>query len=859
MEKRRQNHSCEECRKSKKACDGHVVNSALSHLRTQGSEYSTHPRKDERPAEGSCAQDVNVIMPCSYCLRTKKNCSLNPQWAQAHQSNDRQDDGQPQAKRQQRFKPPKENTSPDSLVPTIMDSDLDSLGQLFQTTSQSSDVLGWDLQIAAPPLDAIVPPSIGPTNLSEESPGYQDLDCFMDPAMTDCGSVPSSLNTESTIFDSPRVFPMHRSSMSSISAPWEGRKKKPWREHEGNRRLKGYRDSRSLQEYCETSLSPFDVDHTAMTETNKSLISDSLLRIYHDVLENNLGCWLAEDTCPYQMQRRRHELVPIQQRPDPGAQSRLEWGGTWSNRMYRRVKWLDRVAQSAKLIRLTALENQAASRALDLVIMAFATQWRQGNQSRASGCEDETDGDEFEQTLQQTIWEQARKALQEVSDLECYRVVFAELIFGLIQKPWSGREYDECTTGGSRMTGNQDRSVRSSILPQVMDILVQDGPPVFMERAARKIHALKFQYEAREVGFQEALRTCSVPQRFSIEDKQTVGLLYWLAVMFDTLSASMNERPVVIPDEECQHDAVKEEAADDYTQRSRRDRRWKLDLYAQDDPEKPFPLSWPCPYEAATRAIARSAAVKVLLFRHVSYLQNTLRNREHGQAVEDIIRITISVYRYWERTHGAFFRDLTRDYESIPPRIKSWFLCIAIPWHLGCLMLADLIGFVDENGLGLDTASARRLDTNMAVTMRRTSSVGLADLATATTPPPDMISSRMSLKKEQLPDFHFAVNESPLLTEPWTVLLIRAFTKASVFHLTEAEEEFRKLEWSVWGQESETLRASLARGESCVRALRFLGAKSGSAEAISKVLFQPFDSYKMRQESGFLSSQGLVF
>lgn len=228
----------------------------------------------------------------------------------------------------------------------------------------------------------------------------------------------------------------------------------------------------------------------------------------------------------------------------------------------------------------------------------------------------------------------------------------------------------------------------------------------------------------------------------------------------------------------------------------------------------------------------------MLLFRYVSYLQNTLRNSEHGQAVEEIIHITISVYRYWNKTHGTFFRDLASNYESIPPRIKSWFPCIGIPWHLGCLMLADLIDFVDANGLGLDGASAERHDTDMAMRIRRMSSIELADLAAATTP---REISGMGLK--QLPDFHFAVNESPLLTEPWAVLLIRAFTKASLFHLAEAEK-LQKLEWSFLGHESETLQASVRRGESCVRALRFLGTKSGMAEAISKVLSRSFDMYK---------------
>lgn len=245
--------------------------------------------------------------------------------------------------------------------------------------------------------------------------------------------------------------------------------------------------------------------------------------------------------------------------------------------------------------------------------------------------------------------------------------------------------------------------------------------------------------------------------------------------MFDTVSSSMNERPVVISDEECQHEGA-QETTGDRAKNSILGRRWELDLYAQDDSEKPSPLHWPCPYEAAAKAVSRSTAVKVLLFRHVSYLQRALNKAVHGQAIEEIIHMTISVYRYWEKTHGAFFRDLTSDYDSIPPRIKSWFPCIGIPWHLGCFMLADLIDFVDENGLGLSGAHMDRLDAKTTAEIRMTSAIDLANVA-ATTIPRDM----GGMGVEQLPGFHFAVNESPLLTEPWLVLLIRAFTKASIF------------------------------------------------------------------------------
>lgn len=832
----------------------------------------------ESLAEKTLCQDLNVV-PCSYCLRTKKNCSLNPHWAHVHQPRNGQgltpvetgglDDGRPQVKRQQCQQP--ENEYPGSIGPETISPDLDSLAQLFQTAPKSSDALCWDTPFAVPQTS----PSMGSSNL-EAGHGYQEsahlgglvqlgstvgagnkhmdpisygiFDCFMDPVMTGFTPEPSNSDTQSAISDISQVNPMRISSVSSMSSTWDGRKRK---------QSEGYTEReelRRLREDCDMSLSPFNIEHVVMANSNRNLISESLLRIYNDVLENNLSCWLAEDTCPYKMHRRPRELDSIQQISDSRVQSQPENRIESSNRMYRRVKQLDRAAQAAKLVRLTASEDRAASKALDLVVMAFATQWAQGSgrRERFQSEEDRFDN-EFELALQQSVWDQARRALQDASDLECYRVVFAELIFGLIQKPRLSHEYGECPPVVRPGTRSQDQSVRLSILPQVMDIIDQGGPPVFMERAALKIRALKFRFEAHEAGFQGSGRIRSAAcdeetlQGIGTEERQTLSFLYWLAVMFDTVSSSMNERPVVVSDEECQHDSAREMAGD-CAKNLILSRRWELDLYAQDDSEKPSPLHWPCPYEAAARAVSKSATVKVLLFRHVSYFQNALNKAVHGQAIEEIIHIAVSVYRYWEKTHGAFFRDLTSDYESIPPRIKSWFPCIGIPWHLGCFMLADLIDFVDENGLGLSDSRMDRLDAKMTAEIRMTSAIDLANVAAATIP-----RNMGGMGVKQLPDFHFAVNESPLLTEPWTVLLIRALTKASIFHLGKAEELHKKRQYSSLGHESEGLQGSVAWAEFCIRALQCLGSKSGMAEAISKVLSQSLDLYR-RVEADFLPS-----
>lgn len=820
------------------------------------------------------AEASDGVLPCSHCLKTKKTCSLNPHWVQLHPPSTAQspkkpdsnpDNGQRQVKRQ-RLQP----RNKESLEPATMNNmtSLDSLVRLIQASPQRSDVFGWDSLYGSGD-----PPSIANSNESGAMKGQQELESleslgelssvassnnhpadstlhigwngFANPEMTGCGSDSSEVNVQSIVSGLSQGNLIYRSRMSSMPSQW-GDSQTGWRRVDRQRN-----ESMNMRDHHALSLSTFGPDHLIMENTNKIFISDSLLQIYHDVLENNLACWLAEDTCPYGLQWRRREPLPIPQKPIAGTKTHPEWGVAWSNRMFQRVRQLDRSAQSAKLIRLTAYENQASSKALNLAVMAFSTQWAQGKRGwdelhGASRCENFMDhkgeelGDEFEQALRHSIWEQAKRALQDVSDLECFRVVFAELIFGLVQKPYSRNEYDLDATIGLA-TRNLCKSGTNSISPTIADIFAREGPPIFMERGARKMHALKYRFEAYQAGFRQGARNfesepnAGPPQEMSAEDGQTIGLLYWLAVMFDTVSSSINERPVVVPDEECQHDGA-QRAAKDPLEIPVTNVRWKLDLYAQDDTERPSLLHWPCTYDVATRAVARSAAVKVLLFRHISYLQNGLRNCENGPAIEEIIKTTLSVYRYWDVTHGAFFRDLIMNYESVPPRIRSWFPCISIPWHLGSLMLANLIDYVDEHRLGCDSNRAKRLHVGLAAKIRRASSIELAQFAAVITP---QAIGAIGLK--QLPDFHFAVNESPALTEPWTILFIRAFTDAAVFHIGEIEE-LQNHQWSDIDHTSEALQVSTARAESCIRALRFLGRKSRMAEDIGTVLSKHLDT-----------------
>ncbi|KAG9496501.1 hypothetical protein J7337_011277 [Fusarium musae] len=812
------------------------------------------------------------LKSCSYCIRTKKVCSLNPQWGKTRSRSRVSETGSSitstsdssQSKRK-RNESPATTTAP-SLNAKYCDMTAANMLQMIQDSTPGQG-LSWNNPFTNtdipsflsmdPTLDA---QSLAMSFSSPESASQTIAQEGIDESLPELTKQTSHAATDSldnaTSYSGSQDFDINNlwdldfsdinsaplDTLSSVESPAYGQKAV-----QVKRRAR--LPSNDWSGYPNFSPSPFTSDSLIMQTSNRFMITESLLQIYHDVLENNLACWLAEENCPYKLQVvARGSPAPepkLGATPGPSRQNPNlppEWGAAWSNRMYRRVVELDRASQSARLINLTRSESQATSRVLDLVIMAFTTQWAQGNrrQERFSDFATEADdladalNQEFEESLQQSVWEQAKRALQDVVDVESYRVIYAELIFGLTQKPWASDEYQQKSFGSKK--GKSGKGIKENAMPEIIEIMSQEGPHIYLERATRKIHALKFRFEASESGFTETSKKYA-PRRLTEENRRTIGLLYWLAVMFDTVSSSMNERPVALADEDCQHEDAEQILADSMraAQKSRRgSQRWEMELFIQDDAAKPtVGTRWPCSYDDAMQMVAKSAPVKILIYRHLSYLQNALRKRECPQAIEEIIQQTTLLYRYWNMTHGAFFRDLIRHYDTVPPRIRSWFFCIAVPWHLGALMLADVLEFIDKNNYGLDQARQKRLSGNVAARIRKASAIELADLAQVTTP---RLFQEAGINAAQLPDYHFAVSEGPLLTEPWTVILIRGFTKACLFHLDMADD-FQQHEGDLLGHDdSEDFQDSLRRAEYCIRALWCLGKKSEMSRNITKVL-----------------------
>lgn len=102
----------------------------------------------------------------------------------------------------------------------------------------------------------------------------------------------------------------------------------------------------------------------------KAMIASGLLRIYHDSFENSLSCWVTERNCPYEVELRELSLTSTSEQ----TAFRLA-----DNRIFSRVSNLDTAFARLRGRDLSPIENRTANKALNAAIMAFASQWSHGS------------------------------------------------------------------------------------------------------------------------------------------------------------------------------------------------------------------------------------------------------------------------------------------------------------------------------------------------------------------------------------------------------------------------------------------------------------------------------------------------
>lgn len=525
--------------------------------------------------------------------------------------------------------------------------------------------------------------------------------------------------------------------------------------------------------------------------TSRFSMTDGLLRIYHDSMEHALSCWLTDHNCPYIMAAQIESLVI-----SPSKNATDEWGASWSNKMYNRVIQLDRAYKSIRSRLLTAEEERTVSKALNMAVVAFASQWAQAGdrgmkrqyQSTGSGLamDDIPESNSFERTMQETLWHQTSQLLHQAASIDSFRVVFALLLFSLTQRPLD-------------MTDPAVRSHSVKMGYESFRITVQDEEaPIFLEIALRQILSQRRKLEHLERENVSRGIQCGDP--LEKEERGTFNLLYWLGVMFDTLSAAMCHRAFVIEDDDCElprpseaslnrptlsgwENSPEDYVGNEYTATTNLDAFIHIskslspeqglvwgDLFIRNNHihSNSQAIRWPCSYQDAASTLSSAAPVKVLLFRRVARLQTLVSRRASALSIESAIKATFHVYNYWHRVYNPFITDCVDHHNELPARVQSWYIILAGHWHLAAFLLSDLLSTIDTMYLSLPSERATRQTSDIISKLRRQNAVAVAKLSRAS----------VHASPGGVQDFHFALNQATLLTEPWTVVLVRSLCRA---------------------------------------------------------------------------------
>lgn len=550
-------------------------------------------------------------------------------------------------------------------------------------------------------------------------------------------------------------------------------------------------------------------------------MTQNLIRIYHDSMENALSCWLTEHNCPYS--DSGNDMLSYGER--------MEWGPNWSNRICIRVCRLDRASSSIRGRALSKEEDKTAARALHLAIMAFASQWTQHAEKGTTSSVPAQVADD-ERSIRENIWNKARHDLEHSAMIPSFRIIFANIIFSLTQRPLD--------------TGEDKR---------LCQLLENDNAPMFLEAANRQLFTFRHKFTRLQ---REASSYMGEHRRGSIgstmtdmfdmpkhsepphidpilannEHRSTLGLLFWLGVMFDTLSSAMYQRPLVVSDEDSQIASAsvsmlhseyqvdldgwnvsevglrkKEDVWGDFFLRRPAD----CGVLGQDLPR------WPCSYEQAAAVLSEATPVKVLLYRRITQLQTLVYRGESQKCLEEVIKKTIQVYRYWNCTYRKFMLDCVNNHELLPPRIQSWYVILDCHWHLAALLLADVIENIDHGRLGSATERLARQAGNFVSTLRMDNAFAVGALARSSIHGQGSTASLF---------FHDSLNEVAFLVEPWTVVLIHSFAKAGYICL----ESLGMPD----GKQSLLTERVWQTCDLCITALRYIGRKSDMAFLVAQ-------------------------
>ena len=334
-------------------------------------------------------------------------------------------------------------------------------------------------------------------------------------------------------------------------------------------------------------------EHRLADKSNKITISNDLMKIYCESLENALECWIDRETCPYRSETdiaSRSHIVA-----DRGRLPSI------STTLYNRVCKLDAAFSRQRPRSLTRAEDSGSSKALKLSVMAFASQWSRTSRSLSSDMNEKTPAltsehnhavepppnsdfeasgaQEFEHLLRVSVWHESQRCLGRWRHCGSFRVILASIVLFCTHPPLDEDEWNDLPENDLDPFTSQDLEARTAVrtsLGPLGDQLTSSAPSsnATGQDVTNKLIPNLFFYSSSFYGYEgsqhleialghlldwrKAIQSSRQHQEQGSSSYSSPGshylidfnLIFWLGVMCDTTRSVINQRSLIMPDTE---------------------------------------------------------------------------------------------------------------------------------------------------------------------------------------------------------------------------------------------------------------------------------------------------------------------
>jgi hypothetical protein len=617
-------------------------------------------------------------------------------------------------------------------------------------------------------------------------------------------------------------------------------------------------------------------------KSNKFFIVSGLRQIYDNSFENGMSLWAVEANCPFEKNSLWFKRSGTR-----------EYSSLLSpTSLHQRANQLDKALAPLREIPLTAAEEAGASRTLKLAIMAFASRWSHlsgassnlypacspekasNDNSDDTSKSEATEARELEILIQQSLYDSAMAALERWSYCDSFRVILAGLLIFFIKRPpdeselaevqdlWQTFKSESRSPGGNSSTSSPeqaeprpaptepplknpptDRFATSQAFVQLVNSSTGRN---FFSSALR--HLLAWSPKVRAFA-KESLVHCG-NQATACPKHQTAtrvssdfNIIFWLGVMCDTASSSLDGRHLTISD----HDAELQLYDRDISS-TPADNNERLGS-AINSPEgsspgkhetdastlwgsQLMPIRAPCddPYlyegpqflQRAEKILQEASPLKILLLRRLCRLQTLMQEQAMACTLEQSISDALQVCTYWNTRFGTFFRKCISHHEQLPFKIRTWYVMLLSHWNLGYLHVANHIEQCDRAMTMSTMQGELRRSSCLCLQLQKEGSFAIADIARAASK--DILTNGYDKTNMNV---HSTCRDSSMLTDPCGDLMFLALSSACDTFLAWSQ----KLQLppdvndtqNIWLQHNLNVPDLLDRYKACMESLKIFG------------------------------------